>query len=299
MLRPKFAGPAAAALLAAGLLANPASQAIAGSGGPSVDLERRTFTASNGLTSQYHIYAAGVPTDRPVGLLIQFHGDGAFEFNNPSSSYSLGGPSGIVAKAKEHDLLTIAALSPDKQGAVTWWEQGDANADYARDLIQNVAFAKYSIDTGNVWLVGYSGGAQFITQFFLPKHSNLVGGGGSVVFGGGGVPRASVQPFAASLKANFPMHWHTGAADTGTSPGWYDALADAKKGSAWYSAQGFQTTLETPAGVGHAGLPFGRVVGEQLAKHLDAILPPAVPVPDGVVPKPVELRRRPIVVTPR
>jgi len=233
----------------------------AGSGEDRLDQE---FTAANGLTSRFHAFGDGVPTDRPVGLLIQFHGDGAFEFEHPESDFSLGGPDGIVAQARNHDLLVIAALSPDRRGELTWWEGGRRNADYAADLLRRV-FERYEIDRGNIWLVGYSGGAQFITQFFLPRHSDLIDGGGSVVFGGGGSPELSPEPFAPSLKARFPMHWYTGADDDGRDdPQGYDALTDAEQGSAWYRREGFDTELESPAGVGHDDLPFGEVVGEQL-----------------------------------
>jgi hypothetical protein len=285
MLR-KLAGAAVAAVLGASLVATPASAApTGGSGGASSDLLRQSFTASNGLTSQYHVFGAGVPTDRPVGLLVQFHGDGAYEFDNPGSSYSLGGPAGIVAEAKQHNLLTIAALSPDKQGSVTWWEQGSQNADYVRDLIQKVALDKYNIDTENIWLVGYSGGAQFITQFFVPKYSGMLGGGGSVVFGGGGTPRVTPAAFDPALVGDFPMHWYTGLADDGSDNS-YNALRDARAGSAHYAGRGFAATLESPAGVDHNGLPFGKVVGEQLDKHQVSTAVPAPAPANAPAPAP-------------
>jgi poly(3-hydroxybutyrate) depolymerase len=232
------------------------------------DLTNQDFTASNGLTGRFHLFGDGIPTDRPVGLLVQFHGDGAFEFEHPRSDYSLGGPDGIVAKAREHGLLVVAALSPDRRGEVTWWEGGRRNADYAADLLRYVTSDRYEIDPGNIWLVGYSGGAQFITQFFLPRYSRLIDGGGSVVFGGGARPVGSPEPFAPSLKSRFPMHWYTGADDDGRDdPEGYDALDDAEQGSAWYGREGFDVELESPDGVGHDDLPFGEVVGEQLDEH--------------------------------
>jgi hypothetical protein len=273
----RLVAAAVAAFLGAVLLAPGAAASTHGSGGPASDLLRQSFTASNGLSSQYHLFGAGVPTNRPVGLLLQFHGDGAYEFHNPSSSYSLGGSSGIVAQAKSRGMLTIAALSPDKQGSVTWWEQGGANADYVRDLVQKVAYDRYDIDTSNVWLVGYSGGAQFITQFFLPKHSSMIDGGGSVVFGGGGTPRVPVTPFASGLTQKFWMHWYTGLEDDGRG-GSYNALRDARAGSEYYAGRSFRTSLETPAGVGHGGLPFGKVVGQQLSAHAAAPVTSTVPV---------------------
>ncbi len=240
-----------------------AADSSGGSGGPFTDRTNVSFTASNGLTSKYHVYAAGLPRTAPVGLLLQFHGDGAYEFNNPTSSYSLGGTSGIVAQARRHGMITVPVLTPDTVGSVTWWESGSQNADFVRDLLRYL-FTQYDVDTGRIWLVGYSGGAQFVTQFFLPKYSSLIGGGGAVVFGGGGVPRVTVQPFAAGLVGAFPMHWYTGLLDDGRG-GTYNALADARAGSAWYANRGFRTSLATPSGVGHAlSGRFGAVVGAQL-----------------------------------
>lgn len=235
-----------------------------GSGGTFTDVTFQDFTAANGLRGQYHLYAGSVDSGESVGLMIQFHGDGAYEFNNPNSSYSLGGTTGIRAQAAAHNMILLAAKSPDTQGTVTWWESGSSNADYARDLIVSVALSRYAIDTERIWLVGYSGGAQFVTQFLFPKYPDLIDGGGSVVFGGGGTPRVTPQPFPADLRADFPMHWYTGAEDTVG----YNALRDAERGSAYYAQAGFATTLETPAGVDHnLSGQFGPVVGEQLDRH--------------------------------
>lgn len=228
------------------------------------------FTASNGLSSKYHVYAAGVPQNHAAGLVLQFHGDGAYEFANPTSTYSLGGPSGLVAQARSRGYITVPVRSPDTVGDITWWENGSANADFVADLLGTLE-AGYTIDTEDIWLVGYSGGSQFITQFFLPKYSSTIDGGGTVVFGGGGAPRVSAQPFASGLIADLPMHWHTGGADNGTtvSDG-YNALLDAQKGSAWYAAHGFTADLETPADLGHN---LSGTFGAVLAGHLDDHVP--------------------------
>jgi poly(3-hydroxybutyrate) depolymerase len=166
-------------------------------------------------------------------------------------------------------MILLVARTPDTVGSPTWWEAGSANADYARDLIRTTVLNRYNIDPERIWLVGYSGGAQFITRYFLPKYSSMIGGGGSVVFGGGGTPAVTVQPFASGFTPDFPMYWYTGGADNGTCPGHsYNALADAQRGSAYYRGRGFTTGLETPAGVCH-GLSgrFGTVVGQQLDRY--------------------------------
>lgn len=111
-----------------------------GTGGAFTDRTFQSFTASSGLSGEYHIYAAGLTTTQPVGLMVQFHGDAAYEYLNPNSSYSLGGTTGIRAQAKAHNMILVVAKAPDTTGTVTWWEAGSANADYTRDLIQQVAY---------------------------------------------------------------------------------------------------------------------------------------------------------------
>lgn len=246
------------------------------------DQTNLTYTSSSGVSSQYHVYAANVA--QPAGLLLQFHGDGAYEFKNPTSSYSLGGTNGIVAQARKRGYITVPVLSPDKQGSITWWESGSANADYVRDLVAHLKGA-YSVRADDIWLVGYSGGAQFITQFLLPRYPSLVSGGGSVVFGGGGAPRVTAGTFASGMVANFPMHWYTGAADTGASDG-YDALSYAKAGEAWYANRGFRTSHEYPAGVAHdLSGRFGGVVAAVLDANRSAT-PSVTPTPTSTSPRP-------------
>ena len=227
------------------------------------DATNQTFKATSGLSSKYHLYDTGVT--QPAGLVLQFHGDAAYEFNNPTSSYSLGGSKGIIQAARSRGYITVPVLAPDTQGAVTWWESGSANADYVRDLLAHLK-TRFQVNTDRIWLVGYSGGAQFITQFYLPKHSATIAGGGAIMFGGGGTPRVTAQPF--TLQSKFKMHWYTGANDDGsTSSDGFNALKAAKDGEAWYTGKGFATTHEYPANTAHdLSGKFGGVVGAQLDK---------------------------------
>jgi predicted esterase len=272
------ASGAIALLLGSVVVAGPAvASGSGGSGGAMTDRTFQNFSASNGLSSQYHIYAANLSTAAPLCAVFQFHGDGAYEFKNPASSYSLGGSSGIVAKSRDRGCMTVSVLSPDKAGSITWWENGAANALFFRDLMAKVR-SDYNIDSQRVWLVGYSGGAQFVTQFYLPLYSSTIDGGGSVVFGGGGVARVSSRPFASGMVSGFHMHWFTGAVDDGSN-GTYNALRDAKAGEASYLAKGFATSHEYPANTGH-GLSgrFGAVVAQQLALYDRASSSPTPPV---------------------
>lgn len=120
-------------LMASILVVLPVAWPSADAAGSYSDQTNVSFTSSSGVTSRYHVFAAGVTA--PAGLLVQFHGDGAYEFQHPTSTYSLGGADGIVAQARASNLITVAALAPDTSGEVTWWESGARNADCVHDLL--------------------------------------------------------------------------------------------------------------------------------------------------------------------
>lgn len=234
--------------------------------GASKNATSQTFRSpSTGQVGKYHLWAGGLDTSRPVGLMLQFHGDGAFEFDNPDSSYSLGGAKGLREQARRHNMILVALRSPDS-GSPVWWRGGAAKADYVKDLVERVVYAHHDVAKDRSWLVGYSGGAEFITRYLLPKHSSLIGGGGAVLFGGGGKPFVRAASFDSTFTAAFPMHWYTGARDNGTcADSDYDALGDANEGSRFYRGEGFPVTLEKPAGLCHdLSGRFGPVTGKRL-----------------------------------
>ncbi|WP_454294830.1 hypothetical protein [Salana multivorans] len=253
------------AALGLAALATPAGAAPGASGAE--DQEYVPFTASNGLSSAYHVYAAGIT--QPAGLLIWTHGDGAYEFTHPRDPYVMGGPHGVKALANAQGYIVVSVLSPDTEGTVTWWEEGEDNADYMADLIEHLR-GRYEIDTSDVVMAGFSGGAQFTTQYFLPEYSGMLGGGGSIVFGGGGAPETSQQePWNEGLKDSFFMHWVTGELDTAeNSDEGYDALGYAKEGEAYYAAEGFATSHHWIPETGHEldGL-FGDLLAATLWEH--------------------------------
>lgn len=229
-----------------------------GSGGPFTDALYQNYTGG-GQTGQYHRYASGVSSSQPLGLLLYFHGDGAYEFTHPN--YKL---PAIVTHAKAHNIITMSMLTPDSS-TVTWWESGPANATYIRAFIQDIPYSLYNIDMSRIWLAGYSGGSQFITKHIMPVHSDLLYSGGSVVFGGGGKPIAITNPISTALKQNFHMHWYTGLDDTAANAGaGYDAISDAQRGYNYYTAQTMLTSFEWPAGINHDNIPEAVIIGQQL-----------------------------------
>ena len=239
-----------------------AAAASGGSGGSYSDQARTTFTAANGQSGRYLRYAAGVDPSRPVGLVVYVDGTGEYGVDNPASDYALGGSAGLVAVAKARNMVTLAVESPN-QGCECW-HTGDtaAYADFLAQLIEK-QFSAYPID--EVWLAGFSSGAQEITRFLVPRHPELMRvGGGWVVFGGGGPPAASGSAVTPARMAGVRGHWFTGTADTAVP---LTASWGARAGESWYAARGVRVSSEYPSGVGH-GL-FGKL-GSTVGRMIDA-----------------------------
>ncbi|MBY3554077.1 hypothetical protein [Modestobacter lapidis] len=255
---PAASAPAAAAPAPAAA----AGAASGGSGGSFADQQRTKFTAANGQSGQYLRYAAGVDPSRPVGLVVYVDGTGEYGVDNPNASYALGGSSGLVAVAKARNMITLAVESPNQ--SCECWHSGDtaAYADFLADLIEQ-QYGSYPI--GEIWLAGFSSGAQEITRFLVPRHPELMRvGGGWVVFGGGGPPAGSSSAVSADRMAGVRGHWFTGTADTAVP---LTASWGARAGESWYAARGVRATSEYPSGVDH-GL-FGRL-GSTVARMIDA-----------------------------
>lgn len=230
-----------------------------GTGGP---FNNRTNISYRGTqyTGEYHVFASGINTSLPIGLVLQFHGDGAYEFDNPTDTYSLGGSNGVIAVAQERNMICVPIKTPNSDG--TWWTTGDSNADWVKQLIESEIYPKYNIDRTRVWISTYSGGSQFATQNLIPKYSSLFLDGGAVIAGGGGAPgtntsNSSPSPFAAPFQKNYNLHWFTYTGDTGWDDDGYNAYADAQAGKSWYTNRGFlNTSSNYPAGGGHSSVTY-------------------------------------------
>ncbi|WP_280762087.1 hypothetical protein [Prescottella agglutinans] len=234
------------------------------------DEMNRVYTASeNSYSSKYHRWIGHLNTSKPIGLLVHLHGDGAFEFNNPTSTWMLGGTNGIVQVAKDRNMLVICPLTPDDKNTTWWhWYGKEENSRWLVSLIEALCGA-YNIDRYRIWFTTYSGGSQFLTKYYLPRFSSSIRGGGAIVFGGGNENATTLTPFVDPLQSRFSMHWLTGLLDDGTEPGsdGFNALAAARAGEAWYRQQGFITTLNTPAGQGH---DWNGTFGTRVKAILDA-----------------------------
>jgi hypothetical protein len=211
------------------------------------DVTAQSFTASNGQNGNYHRYAANLPYDQELGLCVQLHGDGFAEYTSPTSDYSIGGTEGILRQARYRKMICVVARTPDEAGG-TWWEAGTVCSVYLRDLINNLLTTYPNVTRSKIWLVGYSGGSEQIALYYLPGFSSSLTGGGSIMFGGGGVPDTTDLGATSSLKANFPLKWWVGDIDTGADDGGYDALNDSLAGKNYYASHGWTTFREVGSG---------------------------------------------------
>jgi hypothetical protein len=249
--------PAPAPVAAAAAAPAAAGTSTGGSGGAFTDQARRSFTAGNGQSGNYLLYAGGVDPTKPVGLVVYVDGTGEYGVDNPTSSYALGGSSGLVATSRARNMITLAVESPNQ--SCECWHTGDTSgyADFLAGLIES-QLSKYPVS--EVWLSGFSSGAQEITRFLVPRHPELLRlGGGWVVFGGGGPPADGGSAVTAARMAGVRGHWFTGTADTSVP---LTASWGAQAGERFYAGRGVVTSSEYPAGVGHAlDGRLGRTVG--------------------------------------
>lgn len=217
-----------------------------GKGGAFTDRTSVSFTSA-GKTSQYHIWASHIDPSKPVKLQVHLHGDGGYEFKSPSYSIN----QSYLATAKKNNAILIIPKTPNAD--TTWWTNSVAS-DWLAGLVKDV-YGKYNVDTSDVWFSGYSGGAQALTQHFIPKYHSLIDGGGLVLVGGGGVYTNNLGPAASSLSNSLEVRYVAGSLDTGGSGSnnnGFNAYKAAQDGSAKFRSAGFRNvTLDVVYGDTH------------------------------------------------
>ena len=123
----------------------------------------------------------------------------------------------------------VAPVTPDKS-TKTWWRDEDSTA-WLRAFILDV-YKRHGVGRDNVWLAGFSGGAEETTNFLMVENSDLFAGGGALMVGGGSFdPESDFSPQpGAGLKSKFAMVWLVGSQDSpgkGGSDGSFDAVGES------------------------------------------------------------------------
>lgn len=184
--------------------------------------------------STYRVFSHGVDWDKPVGVVVRLHGDGAYEY-----LYSHRLSSCLAAVAASHNMILVQPLTPSEDR--TWWTELDTTTDWLEAFYEEEISTMEGVDPDHVWWMGYSGGAELITYGLLPSAGQTVTGG-AIMVGGGGAPARGGHTVPEDRVADLPLHWATGQQDTGEDPREpFDALTAATQGADAYRLQGFSS----------------------------------------------------------
>jgi len=240
-----------------------------------------SFTSS-GYTSEYHIFAAGLDWTKPVGLLLYTDGSAEFGLHHPTDTYLMAGTNGMIAVAKRNNMVLLTPFSPNKacaDGDGSCWYMGDPPGymKWAEALVKQVE-SQFRIDKRRVAVGGYSSGAQFCTEYWIPSGAaqRTMDQGVIVAISFGGRPQMTEVVYDPAFKTNVHLHWDTGVNDPswleddpteGPIPGGFNG----KAGFDYYSAHGFQTSFVLIAGTDHdRDGEFGGIMDAQINSHLMA-----------------------------
>ena len=228
-----------------------------------------SYTDSEGETSDCIFYAA---TDVPVGLVVYLDGDGQSfhsQGNQNRDERSRGGLAGVggvveAASARGYDVVSVRAPGDDG----TWWmEDQDGKVRYLEQALDYVV-AECGATTDRVWLVGYSGGSEFISQWFFPSYAERMASGGFLLFGGGDAPEEEgASAFPGDVKDRLWLNWVTGTRDVPeTSIDGFDGKGHARNSRNYYRTAGFRRTWSEWSDDDHGSITekFGRYVGRVL-----------------------------------
>lgn len=224
------------------------------------------FTSSD-IQGQYHLFTRDIDFSEPVGVVVRLHGDGGWEFDHPEGLVTC-----LAAVAASHNMILLAPATPDTAPARTWWQDMGHNRAWVTDLVDETVDT-YSVDPNKVWWAGYSGGAEFLSYSLAFNEIDAITGG-AVMIGGGGAPRQGevIGVRERPELAGTPLTWAVGIEDDGSDPAApFDALGAARRGSAFYTAQGFtDTTLIELEEHGHFDMPQAQILDRTLSEYSPA-----------------------------
>ena len=226
-----------------------------------------SYTDDEDETSDCIFYAT---TGAPVGLVVYLDGDGQSfhsqgnQDQDERSRGGLAGAGGVVeaASARGYDVVSVRAPGDDG----TWWlEDQDGKVHYLEQALDYVV-AECGATTDRVWLVGYSGGSEFISQWFFPAYAERMAGGGFLLFGGGDAPEEKAA-FSSGAKERLWLNWVTGTRDVpANSLEGFDGSGHARNSLAYYRSAGFGHTWSEWPDDDHGSITekFGSYVGRVL-----------------------------------
>ena len=227
-----------------------------------------SYTDDEGETSDCLFYAVA---DAPVGLVVYLDGDGQFfhsqggQSQDERSPGGLAGVGGVVEAAGARGFDVVSVRSPGDDGM--WWlEDQDGKIRYLEETLDYVA-AECGANMDQLWLVGYSGGSEFISRRFFPAYAERMPGGGFINFGGGDAPEERAAAFSGDAKERLSLNWVTGTRDVpSNSLDGFDGIGHARNSLAYYRSAGFGHTWSEWPDDDHGSITekFGRDVGRGL-----------------------------------
>ena len=227
-----------------------------------------SYTDSDDETSDCIFYAAD---GAPVGLVVYLDGDGQFfhsqggQSQDERSPGGLAGVGGVVEAAGARGFDVVSVRSPGDDGM--WWlDDQDGKVRYLEETLDYVA-AECGANMDRLWLVGYSGGSEFISRRFFPAYAERMPGGGFINFGGGDAPEERAAAFSGDAKERLSLNWVTGTRDVpGNSVDRFDGFGHARNSLNYYRAAGFRHTWSEWPDDDHDSITeqFGRYVGRVL-----------------------------------
>ncbi|MDO5076541.1 hypothetical protein [Corynebacterium sp.] len=243
--------------------------------------EHRAFTSKNdnvdlnqtfefeGIEGRYHLFARNIDYSKPVGFIVRLHGDGGFEFSYPNNL-----PNCLAAVAESYNMVILAPESPitsESNNELTWWQDIPTKRKWVLALVREKIEQTNNVDRNNIWWMGYSGGAEFISYGLLNHRTDLVTGG-TIMVGGGGAPKEQqLRDLDDTKRKEVPHYWVVGTEDDGTDPKTpFNARRAATEGEEFYRQHGFTATSRTELQhINHLNLPQAAI----LDRSLDGTLP--------------------------
>lgn len=148
------------------------------------------FTAGD-ASSVYHVYADGLDLEKPVGLAWFFDGD---YFSADRSRVLRPDDTemrGIAAEANRRNCVLVAVVTPapyETGYGYTWWRNRPRNGAWHRQLNAHLRGRFPFISAARQWMIGYSGGAEFISMHLMAERQFEVWRGAGATIVGGGTP---------------------------------------------------------------------------------------------------------------
>lgn len=217
-----------------------------------------------GIRGRYHFFTRGIDYSKPVGLLVRLHGDGGYEFSYPNNL-----PNCLASVAASYNMIMLAPESPvtdPDDTELTWWKDLPTKRKWVSALVKEKLSRIENVDRTNIWWMGYSGGAEFLSYGLLNHRTNLITGGTIMVGGGGAPTEAQLRDLDDLERMHIPHHWVVGINDDGSDPKTpFNARRAAIKGEDFYRTHGFTETTRTELeGIDHLNLPQALILDQAL-----------------------------------